>query len=60
MTKRRFRSQTGAVFVPNVDEATIRLKVASGEWAPVADEPGVTPPKPKPRRRRAATHRNDD
>lgn len=63
MTKRRFRSPGGAVFVPNVDEATIALKVASGEWAPVVDAPEVPqPPKPpaKPRRRRAATDRNRD
>lgn len=57
MIKRRFRStESGAVFVPNVDEATIRLMVAAGAWIEV---PAPAEPKPKTtRRRRAATDRN--
>lgn len=41
--KRRYVGPGGAVFVPNVDEVTIRLKVAAGEWKPVEDKPKRVP-----------------
>ena len=59
MTKRRFRSASGAIFVPNVDEATIRLKVAAGEWAEIPP-PAVAVETKKPRRRSAPANRNRD
>ena len=50
MLKRRFRSvESGALFVPRVDGATIEGKVRSGEWVEVAASPA--PPAPTPRKR---------
>ena len=34
--KRRFIGPGGGVFVPNVDDDTIALRVQSGEWEPVS------------------------
>lgn len=34
--KRRFIGPGGGVFVPNVDDETIRQKIKSGEWEPVS------------------------
>ena len=59
MTKRRFRSANGAIFVPNVGEATIRQKVAAGEWVEMVNSPAAAATT-KPRRRRVATARHAD
>lgn len=40
--KRRYVGPAGAVFVPNVDDETIRGKVSAGEWKPFVE------PKPEP------------
>lgn len=47
--KRRFIGPSGAVFVPNVDELTIKQMVAAGEWTPVpAPEAPKKSAAPKP------------
>jgi len=52
--KRRFRGPGGAVFVPHptVDESTIAMAVASGEWTPVEE--------PKPAKRAPAKPKSDE
>lgn len=37
--KRRFVGPGGAVFVPNVPDDTVELKVKAGEWTPVEPTP---------------------
>ena len=53
--KRRLIGPGGAAFVPNVDEQTVALMVASGEWTEVPAPDLTDPPKPKraPRVRQA-------
>lgn len=54
MTKRRMHGPAGAVFVPNVSEHTIALKVAAGEWTPFVESTPLAPaaPEPAPRARK--------
>lgn len=50
--KRRLVGPYGAVFVPNVDAATIAVKLASGEWQELVVEVEDAPaPKPQGRRK---------
>ena len=46
--KRRFVGPAGAVFVPNVDELTIKQMVDAGQWTAVV--PAPEPAKPATRR----------
>lgn len=52
--KRRLVGPYGAVFVPNVDDDTIRVKLASGEWQELVVEiDEAKPAAAKPGRRKA-------
>lgn len=54
MTKRRYIGPNGGVFVPNVDEATVAVMVAAGEWREIPPSPVVDRPvrrKPQTRKK---------
>jgi len=44
---RRFKGPSGAVFVPNVPDDTIALKVQAGEWTPLEVAESAEPVEPK-------------
>lgn len=56
--KRRLVGPGGAVFVPNVDEDTIQLRLASGEWSELPKPKAE--PKPERSERAFAPRKSQD